>query len=162
MKMNKWPKDPKKTVSFHALIVPLKKALLFGYELKRINVNRNIPYDGYDIGEDSKVASFSPNHKMRADYLRKQLEEHGKDLADYILEITFQLGVEQGKRIFRSDTVTELRGMLLDMLMDKIQDKDLRKLIRNAHKSVINGGVPGDKKKALEIEKKMKNLSLKI
>lgn len=157
-KLRKWPKDPKKPVSFSDLIGPLKKALLFGYELKRRNKGRSVPYDGYDIGDDEKVTSFSPNVRLRAGNLKHDLEDQGRDLLDIILGLAVQLGIEQGRRVLRSSTTKDLVQLQLDWKLDEIRDKKLQKEIRELIRDLLGEKRVSPKVRYKKIQKIMKSL----
>lgn len=96
--MNKqWPKDGK-TVSFHEITGPLVKALKFTYNMQRKNREMDVSWKGYDIGNDLKATSFSPDENLKAESLAYQEEDQGRDASEVIIGIAVQLGIEQGKR----------------------------------------------------------------
>lgn len=97
--MKKWPTD-NETVPIRRLAWGIKDAIKFAYNMTRKNKESDIPYLGYDIGEDTKRGSFSPNQKLRYENLKYQKKEQGRDALDILLVIAIQLGIEQGKRLF--------------------------------------------------------------
>lgn len=96
----KWP-EQEKPVSFREITKPIKKAILFAYDIKRKNKRYSIPWKGLDIGEDSKVSCFSPDESLKYKNLKYSEREQGRDALDEIIGIAVQLGIEQGKRIFK-------------------------------------------------------------
>lgn len=113
--MKKWPKDKSKTVPFRDLVKSVKKALLFAYDLKRKNKNKNIPYNGYNVGNSTLVCDFSPKEKLRVKNLKYNLEEQGRDALDVIIGIAVQLGIEQGERSFKGSTEYQLLKIKLNI-----------------------------------------------
>lgn len=100
---------------FSELVKPIKKAILFAYDLKRKNENKNIPYKGYNIGEKSLVTCFSPVETLRVKNLKYSLEDQGRDALDEIIAIAIQLGIEQGYRIFKDSTEYKLIQLRLSL-----------------------------------------------
>ncbi len=125
--MNKpWPKGGK-TVSFHEITEPIMNALRFAYSLHRKNEEKDIPWEGLDIGESQKATCFVPDENLSADSLAFQLEDQGRTPLEVIVGIAVQLGIEQGRRVERGDnTSLELAfmyaGELKDVLKRMIKD----------------------------------------
>ncbi len=97
MKNKRWPEN-NETANFHDIVSPIRKAIEFAYELRRINKQKNIPWGGFDIGEMEKITCFSPSDNLRYKHLKYSLEEQGRDALDEILGICIRLGIEQGRR----------------------------------------------------------------
>lgn len=96
--MKKWPEN-NGLAQFSDLVGPIKKAMLFAYNIERKNDGKSIPWNGYDIGEKDKTCCHSPNHALSAETLRYNKEDQDSDAFDSILTIAVQLGIEQGRRI---------------------------------------------------------------
>lgn len=114
--MKKWPKDDS-PVSFRELVEQIREAILFAFDIKRKNRNKNIPWEGYDIGEDSKVCWPSPNEKFRVKNMKC------KEPLDVILGVLLQLGIEQGKRIFKTSTEYKLKELKQKIRMNSLKLK---------------------------------------
>jgi hypothetical protein len=112
--MEKWPKDGS-AVSFRRMGDPVRKAILFAYNIERKNRNRNIPWDGLDIGDAEKARCFSPNEQLKVKNLRYSEGEQSRDALDEIIGIAIQLGIEQGRRVFRNSTEYQLMKIRLDL-----------------------------------------------
>lgn len=102
MTIKKWPKDKKEILDFEKVITPIKKALLFAFDIKRKNEGKRIPYNGYDAESWTHCC-------LEADFAftvagQKYFEDQGIDMLDEILAITFRLGMEQGLRQSAKDS----------------------------------------------------------
>lgn len=108
--MKPWPDDPTETVSFEELVGPIRAAFeqLYMYELDE--PVQTVEYDGYDIGQREKACCLSPDEILTKDYLKRALEDQGRDPLDAILMLAFQLGVEQGRRLTQAD-VEHYKGL---------------------------------------------------
>lgn len=117
--MKPWPKNGK-TVRFSDLVKDIKKAVLFAYDVKRKNRKKNIPWNGYDIGDAEKVCCLCPDDHLTAENLRYSESEQGRDALDEIIGLALQLGMEQGRRNFCSSTPYELLIRMAKALLEKI------------------------------------------
>ena len=111
--MKKWPKKDDKPVLFRSLVKGIREALLFAYDLNRKNEDKDIPYAGY---ETNLPTDFEPIEKLTVENLTYDLKEQDRDALDVILGIAIQLGIEQGKRNFKSSTVYHLMKIRLSMI----------------------------------------------
>jgi len=100
--MKKWPTDETETVSFTNLIDPIIKSIEFGYEMKRRNRNRNIPYNGYNTEMEENLTCFNPVETFRVRNLQYSEKDQGRSLLDEAIGIVFRLGVAQGRRMHRN------------------------------------------------------------
>ena len=98
MSMKAWPKNDK-PASFEDIVAPLKAAIKFAYKMSRRNINKNIQYKGFDIGQAQFATCFHANETLSAKHLKFTLEDQGRDALEEILGIAVQLGIEQGRRI---------------------------------------------------------------
>ena len=101
--MKKWSNQKDETAIFSDLADPILKAIRFAYKLKRKNIDEDIKWKGYDIGENDKVTCFSPDEKFKVKSLAWALEEHGMDALHEIITVAIQLGIEQGRRLCRRE-----------------------------------------------------------
>lgn len=116
--MKPWPTDEKEVIEFSEAVGPLLSAIKFAYKLKRQNVDKDIPYSGYDIGQSEQAYSPSPDELFTAEMLEWRLET-GQDALDCIVMVIFQLGVEQGKRVLRNSpeySLLEMNKKISDIL----------------------------------------------
>ncbi len=96
-----WPDE--KSVEFDDLCEPVCKALRFAYKLQRQNEGSSIPWTGLDLGQRELVCSPSPDDKLSASSLQFDDEDQGRDALEVIVAIAVQLGIEQGRRMERSE-----------------------------------------------------------
>jgi len=101
--MKKWPENNKPAASFESIVAPLKAAIKFAYKMSRQNINKNIPYKGFDIGQSQLAGCFHANESLSAKQLQFVLEDQGRDALDEILGLAVQLGIEQGRRISKGE-----------------------------------------------------------
>ena len=97
--MKDWPKDQNETASFTDLTEPLREVVSQAYVLKRKNEEKDLNYDGYNVGQDTLVCSHDPVTALTATQLKYDNDEQGRDAMKIILGIAVQLGIEQGKRL---------------------------------------------------------------
>jgi hypothetical protein len=109
--MKKWPTDDTETVSFTNLIDPIIKSIEFGYEMKRRNKNRNIPYKGYNTEMEENSACFDPVETFRVRNLQYSEKEQGRSLLDEAIGIVFRLGMAQGRRMYRNKMKSGMKLM---------------------------------------------------
>ncbi len=122
--MKQWPNDRTKSVSFHDLVKPVKDALLFAYDIKRKNEDKDIPYNGYDTGKSVQICDFSPIEKLKAENLEYEKSEQDRDALSILLGIAIQLGIEQGERSFKASPVYQLMKLRLDMIKSVANKKE--------------------------------------
>lgn len=100
--MREWPKNKTETVPYSAIIDPIRDVFL-GYYGCIGGFPKEIPYNGYNFGEETLLSHISPKEKLTTKYM----DERGEDLLEILLNITFNLGIEQGKRMERSKLQTK-------------------------------------------------------
>jgi hypothetical protein len=96
--MQKWPRDGS-PVKFEELAKPVRAALDGG------------KYEGLDIGLNEKAGCPSPAWSLSPRGLRSH-EEQGRDRTDVLLMTAVQLGIEQGRRLYRRDLERALAPMI--------------------------------------------------
>lgn len=100
--MKRWPRDETEYVPlFDELITPLVEAIHHCYNLKRINKKIDFVYDGYELNFREGATSPQPDIALSAETLKRVEEDQGREAVEIILQIAFQLGVEQGRRLER-------------------------------------------------------------
>jgi hypothetical protein len=119
--MKDWPKD-NAPATFTDITAPVLRAVRYAYDLHRVNIDKDVPWEGLDIGERSKACSFSPPEALAAGYLAYSMEEQDRSALEVIIGVAVQLGIEQGRRM-----ALEQQKVSLDLL--KILTKSLRETI---------------------------------
>ena len=62
------------------------------------------------------MTCFSPDKQLSAENLKYSEDDQGRDALDEIIGLVFRLGVEQGRRIFKTSAVYKLEKMRLRFL----------------------------------------------
>lgn len=96
--MKKWEKGYK-PASFEDIQEHIIKAIEFAYKLERQNEGKDIPYEGYDVGMDTKVSNPEAVYALSAKMIEFNEEDQGRSPLETIITICLQLGIEQGRRI---------------------------------------------------------------
>lgn len=121
-KMKKWA-DNGALVQYHRLIDPLKSIIDRGYRLIRRDV-KSFDYDGYNIGKEEQHIYPSPKTQFSEEFLENR-QKKGINLIDVVLNVTFLLGVEQGRRTAKVEQ--QQTNSLLDTLENyRNRNKELR------------------------------------
>ena len=102
-KSKQWPKEG--PVPFRDLATPICDGIRFAYKLSRRNLGRSIPWVGYNIGDRALVRSFPPHEMLRRSQLHYYDTEQGRDALEVLIGIAVQLGIEQGRRMERQDSL---------------------------------------------------------
>jgi hypothetical protein len=121
-KMVKWP-EGNGLPAYKNIISPLKHVLDTGYKLIRKNV-KGFEYEGYNIGEKELLIYKNPKDRLTEKSLEKE-DKFGIKLIDVVLNITFLLGMEQGRRAERSQTIN-IKSLLSTLEKYRKKNKDLR------------------------------------
>jgi len=90
-----WPDDGS-LVDFAKLIEPLVGVMKAGYFMRRRPIE-SLSYKGYNIGQRERATCLAPDDAFKKESLERA-KEQGRDLLDVVLQVAFQLGVEQGRR----------------------------------------------------------------
>jgi hypothetical protein len=122
--MREWPDDGS-PVSMEDLATGIVKAIRFAYRLKRQNADLDVPYTGYNIGEQALANCFDPVTQLTAEKLRYSKYDQGREAIDEIVALAVRLGIEQGRRI--TMTGSEFRTLRIEakvgkMLMGSLDD----------------------------------------
>ncbi len=102
--MKKWPNGTR-TVHPALLLMPLKRIIQEGYELKRNNIS-SFDYTGFNIGEDELQDLPSPEERFSPHWLEVS-SKFQTTLLDHALMIALQLGIEQGRRLARQNKLSQ-------------------------------------------------------
>lgn len=115
----KWPEDEAEPLSFDAITRPLIKAIKYAYKLERRNKGKSIPWSGPEIGRPELAICLPAKEKLSAKMLAYSEDDQGRDALEEIVGLAVQLGIEQGRRIFRSSP--QYRTLLLSETLLKYQ-----------------------------------------
>lgn len=96
--MKEWSKNLNQSEDFETLIKPV--ILLYKKVMK--SPNKHHKYNGFNIGSREKACCPNAN-EYGSPELIKYNHERGRDIHDMFLQLAFQLGVEQGRRLERSN-----------------------------------------------------------
>jgi hypothetical protein len=83
------------------IVTPVVKAIRFAFNLERKNENRSIPWSGPPIGRGAAANSLEAKTRLSAAMLRYSEENQGRDALDEIIGLAIQIGIEQGRRIYK-------------------------------------------------------------
>lgn len=117
--MKDWPADDK-PANFEDVAYPFVKAVKFAYDIKRKNVNKSIPYNGYENGNLASCPSI--NTLFTAESLKYDLEDQGRDALTVIINAAIQVGIEQGRRIAMDSSeikTLKMQAKLAELLLEK-------------------------------------------
>lgn len=111
--MKSWPTKKDEHVNFSDLTEGILHAVRFAYKLTRKNAGKDIPYQGYDIGDDVKAGCPSPDIQLSAEHLRYSEEDQGREPIETIIGVAVQIGIEQGRRLERADMMPQIERAIL-------------------------------------------------
>lgn len=92
--MKSWPKNPQKVVDFSKAITPIKRLLL--NILK--SPQKDHKYTGYKNMGTHAACCFSGEDIGNAECRNYHIDDQGRDVYDMILQLTWGLAMEQGRR----------------------------------------------------------------
>jgi hypothetical protein len=81
---------------------PIIAAIRFAYRMVRRNEENDISWDGPNIGDRELATSLEPRERLSADALWYALDDQGNDALVEIVTLAIQLGIEQGRRMART------------------------------------------------------------
>ena len=112
--MKEWP-DNDEYADFDDLMEPLKEIMLIGYDLKRREQTNDYKYSGY------RTFGFTvqPDKIFTKEVLGDTFREQGRTLLDAVLQVVFNLGMEQGKRDYKQRRIKD--GMTIDFLENALK-----------------------------------------
>jgi hypothetical protein len=99
--MKSWPKDPSEAASCAELLQPLQQATRFLYKLEPQNKGKQVPYEGFNLGERELVTCFPADQMLTPAYFREEHKQNDAEPIDVVLHLAFLLGMEQGRRTLR-------------------------------------------------------------
>lgn len=119
-----WPTDGK-PADFSDLVAPIVKAIKFTHTLDRQNTDKDVPWDGPNIGASELACCFDPLYALSAEMLAYDEEDQGRDALEVIIGIALQIGIEQGRRIENTSSHREHEKFMRDM------DKTIHEMNKN-------------------------------
>lgn len=93
-----WPEDGS-PVDFESLVKPFKKSFRFAYNMRRKNLHKDVPYDGFNLGRSDLACCLPAKEKLNQRNLKYSNEEQGRDALEELIGLVLQVGIEQGRRI---------------------------------------------------------------
>ena len=100
MKNTDWPKDGK-AADFSDLADAVRDTIRHCYTLKRKNKNVDVDWNGPDLPECMQATCLTFDEQLQADKLKYSKEDQGRSAIDVIIGIALQLGIEQGRRMYK-------------------------------------------------------------
>lgn len=97
-----WPSDGG-PLDFEEIARPILHAIRFAYDMQRRDRRRNIPWRGPEIGKRDRACCLGAAERLKAGRLAYAEDDQGRDALEEIVQLAIQLGIEQGRRIARSD-----------------------------------------------------------
>ena len=97
-----WP-DKNAPLNFEAIADPIIGAIRFAYTLERRHKRRSIPWTGPEISWREHATCPLIADRLKAGNLSYVEEDQGRDALEEIVSACIQLGIEQGRRLARSD-----------------------------------------------------------
>ena len=97
---------------------------------KRVN-KTGIKWTGLGLGEKDRCTCIEPSEWLDAHNLNFAWEEHNQDAIERIIIIAIQLGVEQGRRLQKTDTLEKVKELRISMLVYSMK-KEMDKLLKLA------------------------------
>ena len=119
--MVKWPKD-NEPVSFEYITEPIVDAIQFAYEMKRVNKDKDIPYNGLDVGRKEAATCLRAYDQLSSYNLACSHEEQGRTALEEIVGLAVRLGIEQGRRIEQSSDIKRINEQLVDLALTYMKD----------------------------------------
>ena len=109
--------------SFDDLTVPVCDAIRELYDLKpRGDYGDKVEWTGPDLGKSLRANSLTFDVALTRDSLEYNNENQGRSPLQTVVGIAIQLGIEQGRRLYRKDQEMSLK--LLDMAVKLLKNDD--------------------------------------
>lgn len=118
--MKKWP-DNDKPASFEDVAEPFVKAMKFAYTIDRKNIDKSIPYNGYENGDLAGCPSIKTLFEKES--LEYNLNDQGRDALTVIIQAAIQVGIEQGRRIAMDSC--EVKTLRLQAKLGELLSKEV-------------------------------------
>jgi hypothetical protein len=122
--MKKWPQDERECVPTVNLLKPIKEAMKKLYNFTR-TPEKEVKYEGYEFGPIGGAANLAPDLILNKENLNYNEFEQGIDALDVILTITFNLGIEQGRRYTVQENCNTLSKYICQIKPATKVDKEL-------------------------------------
>lgn len=119
MKKVDWLEDDG-IANFPELVGVIKDTIRQCYTIQRKNENKDVDWKGPDLPESLKSSSLPFDEALQVHNLKYDKEEQGRNAIDIIIGIAIQLGIEQGRRIYKEKI--ELDVKRIKMVSDVVSD----------------------------------------
>jgi len=84
------------------IVIPLKRTLKdLISSMKSYSTSKDLFYDGFTLGDNELITCLPPDQSLTFKNLCKEKKDQNRDPFDVILGIAVQLGIEQGRRIYK-------------------------------------------------------------
>lgn len=110
-----WPEDDEPAY-FGAIADAIRASFEAALEISpRGNDEVDIPWNAPNIGDSLKASCLQPREALSAECRKRTLESQGRDTLDTLIQLTLQIGMEQGRRSAIQDygRFTDLKEKLL-------------------------------------------------
>jgi len=97
--MKRWPSDETKTVDYEQIMDPL----LDLYKRCKKNPDLDHEYDGYELGPQTAATCLDGEHLGEAKTREWVINNNGRTLLELFMNLSFQLGMEQGRRLYKKN-----------------------------------------------------------
>lgn len=102
MKVKDWPKDGSPAV-FEDLNNAVRDVVRHCYTIRRKNKDKDVAWKGPEFPECMRATCIPFDLALQADNLKYSQEDQGRSAMDVIIDIAIQLGIEQGRRMYKSE-----------------------------------------------------------
>lgn len=117
--MISWPGGDK-TLPFEDLCDSVVKAIRFAFTLKRKNANRDIPWNGPDIGSLTGRV-LGAEERLSAEHLARDQDDQERDTLTNIVAVALHIGMEQGRRLAAESAdfaLLKIKAKLYDSMVE--------------------------------------------
>ena len=108
--------------SFDELTEPVCKAIRALYRLTPWNNGDSIKWTGPELGKRMKAHSLEFDELLTRESLEWNDEDQGRDPLMVVVGIAIQLGIEQGRRLYRKDQ--EVSMTLLELAVKVLKNEE--------------------------------------
>lgn len=113
-----WSKNKSCVPDVEDLLYPLRAIVYEGYSLQRLPIT-NFHYIGYNIGEADRWIHPTPKERFCTRWLENDTK-FNRTLIDNVLTVSFQFGVEYGRRISYEENYDRL--ILHDIVISRTKE----------------------------------------
>ena len=111
-----WAKNDK-AMDFEDLTAPVVNAIRQAFKLERKDRDKDLKWRGPPLPKSLGPRHFPFDEKLTAKRLRQDEDEQNRDALEVLVGVAVQLGIEQGRRIFKAEWEYEsnLESLLEDV-----------------------------------------------